>query len=108
MNERPPPLVAETEALKETYAALNRNDIEAAVRPFDPQMIWIEPSDYPLGGAYHGRAAVQAWSMRPNGAKGATRLSTRSATARPSRCAYSTTSGRLSNGLGRRLEPAGA
>ena len=60
MNQPAPPLAAETEALRETYAALNRNDIEAAVRPFDPQIVWIEPSDYPMGGAHHGRATVHA------------------------------------------------
>jgi len=60
MNERPPPLMAETEALKETYAALNRNDIEAAVRPFDVQIVWIEPAGYSPDGTYHGLAAVKA------------------------------------------------
>jgi len=60
MNELAPPLAAETEALRETYAALNRNDIEGAVKAFDPQIAWIEPSHYPLGGPYQGRAAVQA------------------------------------------------
>jgi len=60
MIEPAPALAAETETLKETYAALNRNDIEAAVMPFDPQIAWIEPSHYPLGGTYQGRAAVQA------------------------------------------------
>ena len=44
MNEPAPPLAAEIEALKETYAALNRN-VEAAVRAFDPQIVWIEPFD---------------------------------------------------------------
>ena len=52
------PLAAETEALREAYAALNRNDIPAMVRAFDPQIEWTEPADYPTGGTYHGLAAV--------------------------------------------------
>lgn len=46
MGEQTPSLAAEIEALKETYAAINRNDIPAAVKAFDPQMEWIEPPDY--------------------------------------------------------------
>ena len=48
------------EAVKETYAAINRNDIPAAVGPFDPQMEWIEPPDFPTPGTYRGHAAVMA------------------------------------------------
>jgi ketosteroid isomerase-like protein len=61
-NQAPNPssLAAETEALRETYAALNRNDIEATVKIFDPQIAWIEPAEYPGGGTYHGHAAVKA------------------------------------------------
>ncbi|MDD2686744.1 MAG: nuclear transport factor 2 family protein [Gallionella sp.] len=57
MNKLPPSLVAETGALKETYAALNRNDIEATVKIFDPQIAWIEPTDY--AGTFHGLEAVK-------------------------------------------------
>jgi hypothetical protein len=39
-----PPLVAETEALREAYAALNRSDIPAMARAFDPRIEWIEPT----------------------------------------------------------------
>lgn len=60
MRKPTPPLAAETQALKETYAALNRNDIEAAVGAFDARIAWIEPSDYPLGGTYQGIEAVKA------------------------------------------------
>ena len=48
------------DALKETYAALNRNDIEAAVKPFDPEIDWIEPAEYTGGASCHGREAVAA------------------------------------------------
>ena len=53
-------LVAETEALREAYAALNRNDIPAMVKAFDPQIEWIEPAHYPGGGTHHGLAEVMA------------------------------------------------
>jgi hypothetical protein len=59
MDKLTPSLAAETAALREAYAALNRNDIEATVKTFDPQIAWIEPADYPGGGAYHGLAAVK-------------------------------------------------
>ena len=60
MGNLTPSLAAETEALKEAYAALNRNDIPAMVRAFDPQIERIEPADFPAGGTYHGLAAVMA------------------------------------------------
>jgi ketosteroid isomerase-like protein len=61
MSEQTPLLAAEIETLKETYAAINRNDIPAAVKAFDPQMEWIEPSHYPGGGGtYRGHAEVMA------------------------------------------------
>jgi uncharacterized protein len=60
MGNLTPSLAAETEALREAYAALNRNDIPAMVRAFDPQIERIEPADFPAGGTYHGLAAVQA------------------------------------------------
>lgn len=60
MGERTPALTAETEALREAYAALNRNDIPAMLNVFDPQIEWIEPAGYTLGGTYHGHAALVA------------------------------------------------
>ena len=56
MDTLTPALAAETEALREAYAALNRNDIPAMIDAFDPQMEWTDPG----GGTYRGRAAVQA------------------------------------------------
>ena len=47
MGKLTPSLAAETEALREAYAALNRNDIPAAVKAFDPQIEWTEPAEYP-------------------------------------------------------------
>jgi uncharacterized protein len=60
-------LAAETDALRETYAALNRNDIEATIKAFDPRIAWIEPTEYPGGGTYHGHAAVKAHLSRARG-----------------------------------------
>ena len=54
------PTTPETELLQRTYAALNRNDIQAMVEAFDPQVEWIEPVEYPSGGTYRGLAAVKA------------------------------------------------
>lgn len=59
MGNLTPPLAAETQALKEAFAALNRNDIPAMVQVFDPQIERIEPPEFPAGGTYHGLAAVQ-------------------------------------------------
>ena len=60
MGKLTPPLAAETEALREAYAALNRNDIPAMVKAFDPQIEWIEPANYAGGGTYRGREKVEA------------------------------------------------
>lgn len=72
MGNRTPSLAAETEALKEAYAALNRDDIPAFVKAFDPQIEWIEPIEYPGGGTYRGRAVVEAHlsKSRANWAEG--------------------------------------
>ncbi len=53
---------ADMAALKEAYAALNRNDIEATVGTFDGHIAWIEPPDY--GGTHRGLAAVKAHLSR--------------------------------------------
>jgi ketosteroid isomerase-like protein len=48
----------ETEAavaeLRAAYAAFNRGDIDAAVRFLDPQIEWVEPTEFPRGGTYRG------------------------------------------------------
>ena len=53
-------LFSEIAAVKETYAAINRNDIPAAVKAFDPQVERIEPPDFPSAGTYRGHADVMA------------------------------------------------
>src|SRR5688500_5972883 len=58
MEESTPPLTAETEAIRQAYAALNRNDIPGFVAVFDPHIERIEFAGSPQGGTYHGLAAV--------------------------------------------------
>lgn len=60
MEDQKQNLEAETQAIKEAYAALNRNDIEGFVKDFDPQIERIEPPEFPGGGTYHGLEAVKA------------------------------------------------
>ena len=50
---------AETEAIKEAYAALNRNDIEGFVKNFDRQIERIEFEGLPTAGTYRGLEAVK-------------------------------------------------
>jgi ketosteroid isomerase-like protein len=61
MSNATQPRAVETEALKEAYAAFNRNDIRATVEALDPQIEWTEPAEFPGGGTYHGHAEVQAY-----------------------------------------------
>jgi len=67
MDAPTPSLAAETEALREAYAALNRNDIPAFAAVFDPQIERIEPADFPQGGTYHGLEAVKAHVSKGRG-----------------------------------------
>jgi ketosteroid isomerase-like protein len=49
----------EVDALKDFYAAVNRNDMQAITRNFDPQIVRIEPEGFPTAGTYRGSAEVQ-------------------------------------------------
>lgn len=51
---------AELEALKEFYAANNRNDYPAALKAFDPNIEWFEPDEYPGAGTYRGHTELLA------------------------------------------------
>jgi uncharacterized protein len=57
-------LEAGTEAVRQAYAALNRNDISAMVNGFDPEIEWIEPAAFPGGGTHRGLAVVKAHLSR--------------------------------------------
>lgn len=45
--------------LRAAYAAFNRGDIDAAVKPLDPGIEWIEPTKFPGGGTYHGEEGAK-------------------------------------------------
>ena len=49
----------EIEALERFFAAVNRNDIQAITRDFDPDIERIEPAGFPTAGTYRGIAEVQ-------------------------------------------------
>ena len=68
MSKPTPPLEAETEALREAYAALNRNDIPAFAQLLAPDIEWTEPDGYPGAGTHRGVAAVMAIASQGRGA----------------------------------------
>ena len=49
----------ETEALEQFFAAINRNDMQAVTKDFDPEIVRIEPEGFPTAGTYRGIAEVQ-------------------------------------------------
>lgn len=49
----------EVEALKQFFAAINRNDMEAATKDFDPQIVRVEPKGFPTAGTYRGIPEVR-------------------------------------------------
>lgn len=64
----------EIEVLKGLYAAINRNDIPAALQDFHPQIVRIEPAGFPSAGTYRGLAEVEDHFVnggRANWAEGA-------------------------------------
>jgi uncharacterized protein len=48
-------------ALRAAYAAFNRGDMDAAVKPLDAQIEWSEPAEFPGGGTYHGREGARRY-----------------------------------------------
>ena len=53
------PMSSETAALALFFDAINRNDMLAITRDFDPQIVRIEPEGFPTAGTYRGIAEVQ-------------------------------------------------
>jgi ketosteroid isomerase-like protein len=47
------------EALEQFFAAINRNDMQAMTKDFDPQIVRTEPEGFPTAGTYRGTAEVQ-------------------------------------------------
>jgi ketosteroid isomerase-like protein len=48
-----------TDALDYFYRAVNRNDMDAITRDFDPDIVRIEPEGFPTAGTYRGIARVR-------------------------------------------------
>ena len=46
------------EALRQFYAAINRNDMDAVARELDPQVVRVGPEGFPSSGTYRGTASV--------------------------------------------------
>jgi uncharacterized protein len=57
----------ETEALQQFFAAINRNDMQAITKDFDPEIVRIEPEGFPTAGTYRGIAEVQEHVRRGRG-----------------------------------------
>src|SRR3954463_15307408 len=53
------PMSTPIEALKQFFAAINRNDMRAITKDFDPEIVRIEPEGFPTAGTYRGLAEVQ-------------------------------------------------
>ena len=49
----------EIEALRQFFAAINRNDMQAITRDLDPEILRIEPEGFETAGTYRGISAVQ-------------------------------------------------
>lgn len=52
------PMLNETQALRQAYAALNRGDIDGFVSVLDPEIVRIEFENTPLAGEFRGIEAV--------------------------------------------------
>src|SRR6476646_4969885 len=51
---------AVTEAIRDAYAALNRNDISGFMQILDPDIERVEPEGFPMSGTYRGLETVTA------------------------------------------------
>jgi ketosteroid isomerase-like protein len=67
----------EIEALEQFYAAINRNDMQAITKDFDPQIVRMEPEGFPTTGTYRGIAAVQEHITKGRGYLGRRNLPAR-------------------------------
>jgi ketosteroid isomerase-like protein len=61
------PVSKEVEALEQFFAAINRNDMQAITRDFDPLIVRIEPEGFPTAGTYRGISEVQAHVTKGRG-----------------------------------------
>jgi ketosteroid isomerase-like protein len=57
----------ETEALERFFAAINRNDMQAITKDFDPQIVRTEPEGFPTAGTYGAaESAKQSGALIPD------------------------------------------
>jgi ketosteroid isomerase-like protein len=63
----PAHMSSHVDALEHFYDAVNRNDMQALVRDFDPGIVRVEPEGFPTAGTYRGIAEVQAHVARGRG-----------------------------------------
>lgn len=49
-------MTAETKVLEEFFSAINRFDVQAIVRDFDPEILRVEPEGHATSGTYRGAA----------------------------------------------------
>jgi uncharacterized protein len=56
-----------TEALKQFFEAVNRNDMSVISADFDPEIVRIEPEGFPTAGTYRGIEEVQAHVAKGRG-----------------------------------------
>ena len=57
----------QTEVLERFFAAINRNDMQAIIEDFDPEIVRIEPEGFPTAGTYRGITQVQAHVRKGRG-----------------------------------------
>ena len=57
----------EVDILKQLFAAINRNDVQAMIRDFDPQIVRVEPSDSAPADSYRGIEEVRENVRRGRG-----------------------------------------
>jgi uncharacterized protein len=55
-------------ALRDAYAAFNRGDMDAAVVSLNENVEWIEPEEFPGGGAYRGRESAKQYLVQSRAA----------------------------------------
>ncbi len=56
-----------TDVLQRFFAAINRFDMDAVTRDFDPEIVRIEPSGYETAGTYRGIEAVRQHIIQGRG-----------------------------------------
>jgi hypothetical protein len=60
------------DAVNEIYAAINRNDVDAMLAFFAPEIVRVEPEGFPTSGTYRGLADIKThvWTARQTWAEG--------------------------------------